>query len=103
MVWKAILAGAAMAVVGGAVQAATEKQIDCAHQAAVIAAVQQARLDRVKEPDVFEHVSAQGAWPARYNQSIAIFAGWIYGSDVRMRDLRKQDFGAAWNELCLAQ
>jgi hypothetical protein len=44
----AALAAMSMAVSGPAL-AASKKEDSCMHQAAVVAAVQQARLDRVKE------------------------------------------------------
>lgn len=102
---RTILAGliASFASVGGGALAASEKETDCAYQGQVVAAVQQARLDRVKEEEVRAHVSAEADWPDRYNNAIPIFAGWIYGGDVKMKDLREQNLGEAWRQTCLSQ
>jgi glutaredoxin-related protein len=100
---KALLAGALIAASASVAGAATKKDRDCTYQGQVVAAVQQARLDRVKERDVRSHVEAKADWPEQYNNTIPLLAGWIYGSDVKMKDLREKNFGAAWREICLAQ
>ncbi len=78
------------------------KEQSCQYQADVVAAVQQARLDRVKERDVAKTVVDSGpAWPENYNAAIPLIAPWVY--EQKMRDVRKKDLGAAWLELCLQQ
>ncbi len=80
--------------------AASKKEKDCAHQAAVVAAVQQARLDRVGERKVKETVLAgEVTWPERYNAAIPLFAAEVY--KLKMRDLKKADLGAEWKATCM--
>ncbi|MCE8511324.1 hypothetical protein KBY24_01920 [Ruegeria pomeroyi] len=82
--------------------AAETKQESCQYQADVVAAIQQARLDRVKERDVPAAVAATNpTWPANYNAAIPLIAPWVY--QQKMRDVREQDLSAAWLELCLKQ
>ncbi|MCE8538277.1 hypothetical protein KBY27_12530 [Ruegeria pomeroyi] len=82
--------------------AAETKQESCQYQADVVAAIQQARLDRVKERDVPTAVAATNpTWPANYNAAIPLIAPWVY--QQKMRDVREQDLSAAWLELCLKQ
>lgn len=101
-----ITGAAALAVMlaAGPMQAQTaERKTDCGYQAAVVAAVQQARKDRVKERQVQQHVMKVRTWPENYNNAIPLIAGWVYGRDVPMRDIRNKDLAAAWTELCLQQ
>ncbi|MCE8546579.1 hypothetical protein KBY25_12185 [Ruegeria pomeroyi] len=82
--------------------AAETKQESCQYQADVVAAIQKARLDRVKERDVPAAVAATNpTWPANYNAAIPLIAPWVY--QQKMRDVREQDLSAAWLELCLKQ
>ncbi|AAV95028.1 hypothetical protein KQ247_17630 [Ruegeria pomeroyi] len=82
--------------------AAETKQQSCQYQADVVAAIQQARLDRVKERDVPAAVAATSpTWPENYNAAIPLIAPWVY--QQKMRDVRDQDLSAAWLELCLKQ
>lgn len=82
--------------------AAETKQQSCQYQADVVAAIQQARLDRVKERDVPAAVAATNpTWPENYNAAIPLIAPWVY--QQKMRDVRDQDLSAAWLELCLKQ
>ena len=79
-----------------------EKAQSCGYQAQVVSAVQQARLDRVKESDVPQAVAdTDPEWPANFNAAIPLVAPWVY--DLPMKDVREQDLGEAWNELCLQQ
>ena len=81
---------------------ADEKAESCGYQADVVAAVQQARLDRVKERNLTEHILAQEpAWPERFNNAIPLIAPWVY--EQKRRVIRNEDLAAAWNELCLRQ
>lgn len=78
------------------------KEVSCDYQAQVVAAIQQARLDRVKERDVAQHIAdSDPAWPDNYNAAIPIMTPWVY--EQKMRDVRKNDLSAAWKELCLQQ
>lgn len=78
-----------------------DKVESCGHQATVVAAIQQARLDRVKERKVQEHVLENATWPENFNTAIPLLTPWVY--EMKMRDIRKQDLSAAWTELCLQQ
>lgn len=77
------------------------KETSCGHQAEVVAAIQQARLDRVKERKVAEHVLENAVWPESYNTAVPLLTPWVY--EMKMRDVRKLDLAAAWTELCLQQ
>ena len=79
--------------------AQSAKKTDCTYQATVVAAVQQARLNRVRERKVAAHVTAKATWPAKYNAVIPLVTPWVYESP--MRDIRQNNLGEAWLELCL--
>ncbi len=92
----------AAAVLATPLAAAETKEQSCQHQADVVAAIQQARLDKVKERDVAQAVADSGpTWPENYNAAIPLITPWVY--EQKMRDVRKEDLGAAWLELCLQQ
>ena len=81
--------------------AADSKEVSCGYQAQVVAAIQQARLDRVKERDVPMAIAATNpTWPENYNAAIPLIAPWVY--EKKMRVVRKNDLAAAWKEVCLA-
>jgi len=91
----------ACAALAGPGVAASKKEQDCAHQAAVVASVQAARLARVSERKVKDAVLAgEVTWPERYNAAIPLFAGEVY--KIKMRDLKKVDLGDQWKATCLA-
>ena len=96
----AALAAISMAVSGPAL-AASKKEESCTHQAAVVAAVQQARLNRVKEREVPATVQAKATWPEDFNTAIPLVTPWVY--EMKMRDVKKSNLSAAWKEMCLAQ
>ncbi|MDF3413147.1 hypothetical protein HKX54_01655 [Sulfitobacter sp. M57] len=73
----------------------------CGHQASVVAAIQQARLDRVKERKVQAHVLENATWPENFNTAIPLLTPWVY--EMKMRDIRKKNLAEAWTELCLQQ
>ena len=81
--------------------AASKKETDCDHQAAVVAAVQAARIARVSERKVKETILAEEvSWPERYNNAIPIFAGQIY--QLKMRDVKANDLSVEWKATCMA-
>lgn len=85
-----------------AVAAADSKEQSCAYQAQVVAAIQQARLNKVKERNVAKAVAdTNPTWPDNYNKAIPLITPWVY--EQKMKVIRKEDLGAAWNELCLKQ
>ncbi|MEX0319295.1 MAG: hypothetical protein AB3N21_15150 [Ruegeria sp.] len=96
------LALAATVLMAAPVHAAETKEQSCQYQADVVAAIQQARLDRVKERDVPAAIAKTGPdWPENYNAAIPLITPWVY--EQKMRDVRKKDLSAAWLELCLQQ
>lgn len=97
----AVALAVALMMTSGPGFAASKKATDCGHQAAVVGAVQKARIARVKERKVAEHVAAEATWPASYNTAIPLVTPWVY--EMKMRDVKKQDLAAAWNEMCLQQ
>ncbi|WP_293573107.1 hypothetical protein [Phaeobacter sp.] len=93
---------ALIAVVLSAAPAFAEdsKEDSCRYQGQVMSAVQQARLDGVKQEDVVETiVAAEPAWPDAYSNALPQLSAHIYG--LRKRDLRKTDFGAILEQQCL--
>ena len=78
-----------------------EKVESCGYQADVVAAIQTARLERVKEREVQAYVLEKATWPENFNTAIPLLTPWVY--EMKMRDLRKQDLSEAWTELCLQQ
>jgi hypothetical protein len=82
--------------------AADNLEAVCGYQAQVVSAIQQARLERVDERAVPEHILASDPeWPANYNAAIPLIAPWVY--EQKRRTIRNEDLGAVWNELCLQQ
>lgn len=80
---------------------AVTKKEDCTYQAAIVAAVQRARLDGVKQADLVETiVPGNREWPESYNNAIPIFAAQIYG--LKKRQLKKNDLGAEWMNTCMS-
>lgn len=81
--------------------AADTKEQSCAYQGDVVAAVQQARVDRVRERKVTAKIRARdNNWPDNYDNMIPLITPWIYEMD--RADLKK-DLRAVWVEGCLAQ
>lgn len=82
--------------------AQTAKVEDCGYQSDVVAAVQAARIERVKEREVAEHVAQTSPeWPEQYNAVIPLVAPWIY--QMKRSEVKTADLKSAWTELCLAQ
>ncbi len=76
------------------------KEESCGYQADVVRAIQQARLDRVKEADVAGAIaSTNPSWPSNYNKAIPPLTSWIY--EQKKRDLRKKDFGEITYQQCV--
>lgn len=93
---------AAVALFATPVLAQDSKQQSCEYQAQVVGAIQQARLDRVKERDVQDHIVAQNPeWPDQYNNAIPLITPWVY--QQKRLVLRNESLSEAWSELCLQQ
>ncbi len=84
------------------VLAQTAKETDCTYQADVVEAVRQARIERVKERKVPAHVQAAApGWPEKYNAVVPLVAPWVY--EMKMADVKANDLGAAWKEMCMGR
>ncbi len=72
----------------------------CGYQADVMAAVQKARLDRVKEGNVEQTILADNpSWPNEYSAAIPGLTKHVY--QLKRRDLRKVDLGAQFRTQCI--
>lgn len=81
---------------------AQSKEESCGYQAEIVAAIQQARLDRVKERDVPKHIAGTSpTWPDNYNAAIPLIAPWVY--EQKMSVIRNDDLATGWKELCMKQ
>jgi hypothetical protein len=94
----ALVLGLSMPI-GAAAQ--SDKEVSCTHQAAVVGAVQQARLDNVAQDAVQAHVAEAAAWPEKFNAIIPIVTPWVY--ELPAEDLQSNDLSQVWNEGCLNQ
>ncbi|MGB5866131.1 MAG: hypothetical protein WBG95_17740 [Sulfitobacter sp.] len=75
---------------------------DCGYQSDVVAAVQAARVARVGERKVADHVAGTGPlWPEKYNAVIPLVTPWVYS--MKRSEVREADLAASWKELCLTQ
>ncbi len=92
---------ALLAVVFAAPVAAAEtKEESCKYQGQVMAAVQAARMDRVKLEKVEEAILAtEPDWPEQYSKAIPQLAQHVYA--MKRRDLRNADLGAVFEQQCL--
>ena len=76
------------------------KEVSCGYQADVVRSIQQARLDRVKEPDVVGAIAdSNPSWPPNYNAAIPQLISWVY--EQKKRDLRKMDLGGILYQQCV--
>jgi methylthioribose-1-phosphate isomerase len=82
------------------VQAAEKKEESCKYQGQVMAAVQAARMDRVKQEKVEEVILASDPeWPEQYSKAIPQLTAHVYA--IKRRDLRNADLGAILEQQCL--
>jgi len=80
--------------------AADRKEDACRHEAQVMGAVQQARMDRVSKDRVAEHIAATGPdWPEKYNAAIPQMVEYVF--QLKRSDLKATDLGALWESQCL--
>ena len=80
----------AVSLLATPVFASETKEESCGFQADLVAAIQQARKDNVKERDVPEAIAATNpAWPDNYNAAIPLLAPWVY--EQKRRVIRKED------------
>lgn len=80
--------------------ASETKEESCKYQGQVMAAVQQARLDRVPQEEVEQAILASGPeWPEAYSNAIPQLSAHVYA--MKRRDLRNADLGAIFEQQCL--
>ena len=80
--------------------AADNKEDSCKYQGQVMAAVQAARLDRVKQADVEQHIlDSEPSWPEQYSKAIPQLTAHIYA--MKRRDLKAMEFGPLMEQQCL--
>lgn len=80
--------------------AADKKEDACRYEGQVMAAVQKARLDRVRQGKVAAHIAATNpSWPENYSNAIPQMADYVF--QLKRRDLKQNDFGAIWEQQCL--
>jgi hypothetical protein len=100
IVTVAMMAG--LLISAAPVLAQTAKETDCGYQADVVNAVRQARLSRVKERKVAAHVQETApSWPEKYSAIVPLVTPWVY--EMKMRDVKANDLGAAWKEMCMGR
>lgn len=76
------------------------KEDSCRYQGMVMAAVQNARLKRVKEDKAEAKIlAAEPEWPAQYSNAIPQLVKHVYAQ--KRSDLRGVDLGAAFEQQCL--
>ncbi|MGC3936445.1 hypothetical protein ACOTTU_01420 [Roseobacter sp. EG26] len=81
------------------VLAQDDKEVLCGHQADIVAAIAQARLDRVSERKLPQALAENATWPANYNGMIPVLAPHMYG--LKRKELRNTDWRSATFEQCM--
>ncbi|WP_424979412.1 hypothetical protein [Leisingera sp. S232] len=90
----------AAALLAAPAYASETKEQSCKYQGQVMAAVQQARLDRVKQEEVEQVIlDSEPEWPDAYSNAIPQLASHVY--TLKRRDLKTTDLGALFEEQCL--
>lgn len=94
-------AALAFPIVSTPAAAQDSKEDSCRFQGLVMAAVQDARLKRVKEDNAEAKILASDPeWPEQYSKAIPQLVKHVYAQ--KRSDLRGVDLGAAFEEQCLA-
>lgn len=81
------------------VVAQNEQEVACGHQADIVQAIAQARLDRVREGKLPEVLAENATWPENYNRMIPVLAPHMYG--LKRRDIRGIDWRSNTFEQCM--
>lgn len=90
----------AAALLAAPAYASERKEQSCKYQGQVMAAVRQARLDRVQQDEVQQVIlDSNPDWPAAYSNAIPQLAEHVYA--MKRRDLKNADLGAAFEQQCL--
>ena len=91
---------AAAVLLAAPAYAADKKEASCKYQGQVMAAVQAARLERVKLQDVEQSIlDSEPEWPEEYSKAIPQLAAHVY--DMKRRDLRNVELGEVLEQQCL--
>lgn len=78
----------------------TDKDVVCGHQGDIATAVQDARLDGVRESNVEKTLRASDpSWPDNFSKAIPAVTIWIYGMDMAL--VKENDLGDFWKQECL--
>ncbi len=103
-IFSAALHLSAAAVLTFSMQSASaqdSKEDSCRYQGAVMAAVQDARMTRVKQEKAEANIlESEPDWPAQYSKAIPQLVEHVYA--MKRRDLRNIDLGAVFEEQCLS-
>lgn len=94
----------ALVLAVGAVPAFAQqsKEQTCALQNDVVGAIQQARLDRVRQRNVIPTLMEENPeWPRALEANLPLLVDWVYS--LRRRDLRDNALGEAAEAQCLDQ
>jgi len=76
------------------------KEDSCKYQGQVMAAVQQARLDRVPQDKVDETIrAAEPEWPENFSNAIPQLTQHVY--QMKRRDLKNIDLGEVFETQCV--
>ena len=87
-------------LLAGPVYAADSKEDSCKYQGQVMAAVQAACLDRVKQDDVEQVIrDSEPDWPEQYFKAIPQLVAHVYA--MKRRDLKATEFGPLMERQCL--
>ncbi|MBO9472573.1 hypothetical protein J7413_03395 [Shimia sp. R10_1] len=90
----------AFALMGTLAQAADNREEVCSQQGTVMSAIQEARLDRVRESKLEAHLLENNpGWPDSYKVAIQQFAPIVYAA--KRKDLKNVDLGAQITQQCL--
>lgn len=94
----ALILGVGLAQAGPA-EASTQKREFCTIQGDIVAALSQAKLDRVPEKKAAAHVTKGATWPSKYNAAVPIYVGEVY--KLKRKVLRETDMAANWRNACM--
>lgn len=90
----------AAALLAAPAYAAEIKEQSCKYQGQVMAAVQQARLDRVQQDAVEQTIlDSEPEWPEAFSKAIPQLTTHVYA--MKRRDLKNVDLGAVLEQQCL--
>ena len=82
--------------------AQSEKEVSCGFQSDVVKAIQQARIDKVRERDVQKTIlESDPEWPDNFDNAIPLITPWVY--ELPMKQVQENDLGAIWNQNCMQQ